>query len=127
MNRHASRRIAANVAARYRAAASVRLDNTTRQKVNAELMKKGLDGNRSFQRIGQALNVIAQVLSSEGLEQAEVFNANRFLGDNGRATFDIALSNPTDPFSPTDIGNSMLALTWHKHESGNYEVIAYLS
>lgn len=109
------------------AAASVKLDNATRQKVNAALMRKGLDGNLAFQRIGQALNVIAQVLQDAGLEQAEVFSANRFMGDDGRATFDIALSNPVDPFSPTDIGNSMLAVTWHKHESGRYEVIAYLS
>lgn len=126
-----SRHIVANVVSRYlatnRTAASVRLDNTTRQKVNADLMKKGLDGNRSFQRIGQALNVIAQVLEDSGLEQAEVFSADRFRRDDGRANFDIALSNPTDPFSPTDISNSMLAITWHRHDSGNYEVIAYLS
>jgi hypothetical protein len=109
------------------AAAGVRLDNSTRQNVNADLMKKGLDGNRAFPRIGQALNVIAEVLQDAGLEQAEVFNANRFLSDDGRANFDIALSNPTDSFSPTDITNSMLAVTWYKHNSGHYEVIAYLS
>ena len=109
------------------AAAGVRLDNSTRQKVNADLMKKGLDGNLAFQRLGQALNVIAEVLQDAGLEQAEVFSASRFMGDDGRANFDIALSNPTDSFSPTDITNSMLAVTWHKHDSGRYEVIAYLS
>lgn len=109
------------------AAVSVKLDNATRQKVNAALIKKGLDGNIAFQRIGQALNVIAGVLGDMGLEQAEVFSANRFMGDDGRANFDIALSNPTDSFSPTPINNSMLAITWHKHESGRYEVLAYLS
>lgn len=129
-----SRTLVANVLARYfiantvrTAAAGVRLDNSTRQKVNADLMKKGLDGNLAFQRIGQALNVIAEVLQDAGLEQAEVFSASRFMGDDGRANFDIALSNPTDAFSPTDITNSMLAVTWHKHDSGRYEVIAYLS
>lgn len=116
-----------NIPSGRTAAASVKLDNSTRQKVNAALMKKGLDGNIAFQRIGQALNVIAGVLQDAGLEQAEVFSANRFMGDDGRANFDIALSNPTDSFSPTDIANSMLAITWHKHESGRYEVIAYLS
>lgn len=109
------------------AAAGVRLDNTSRQKVNADLMKNGLDGNLAFQRIGQALNVIAEVLQDAGLEQAEVFSASRFMGDDGRANFDIALSNPTDPFSPTPVANSMLAITWHKHDSGRYEVLAYLS
>jgi predicted DNA-binding WGR domain protein len=109
------------------AASSVKLDNSTRQKINMALMKKGLDGNIAFQRIGQALNVIAGVLQDAGLEQAEVFSANRFMGDDGRANFDIALSNPTDSFSPTPINNTMLAITWHKHDSGRYEVIAYLS
>jgi len=56
-----------------------------------------------------------------------LFSASRFMGDDGRANFDIALSNPTDAFSPTDITNSMLAVTWHKHDSGRYEVIAVLS
>lgn len=116
-----------NIPSGRTAAASVKLDNTTRQKVNAALMKKGLDGNLAFQRIGQALNVIAGVLGDAGLEQAEVFSASRFMADDGRANFDIALSNPTDSFSPTPIANSMLAITWHKHESGRYEVIAYLS
>lgn len=116
-----------NIPSGRTAAAGVRLDNSTRQKVNADLLKKGFDGNLAFQRLGQALNGIAEVLQDAGLEQAEVFSAARFSGDDGRANFDIALSNPTDSFSPTDITNSMLAVTWHKHDSGRYEVIAYLS
>jgi len=109
------------------AAASVRLDKRVQQRVNATLMQKGLNGNFAFQSVGQALNVIAEVLDGAGLQQAEVFSADRFRGEDGRANFDIALSNPTDSFSPTPINNSMLAITWHERESGRYEVIAYLS
>lgn len=116
-----------NIPSGRTASGSVKLDNKTRQKINAALMKKGLDGNLAFQRLGQALNVIAGVLQDAGVEQAEVFSANRFMGDDGRANFDIALSNPTDSFSPTPIDNSMIAITWHKHDSGRYEVIAHLS
>ena len=128
-----NRTLVANVVARYlvanpvKLANSVKLDNATRQRINMALMKKGLDGNLAFQRIGQALNVIAEVLGDAGLEQDEVFSADRFRNDDGRANFNIALSNPIDPFSPTPVNNSALAITWHKYESGRYEVLAYLS
>jgi predicted DNA-binding WGR domain protein len=109
------------------AAVSVKLDSRTRQGINTALMRNGLDGNKPFPRIGGALNKIAEVLDTFGFEQADVFSADRFRGDSGRATFDIAKSNPDDSFSPMMVSNSMLVVTWHKFDTGNYEVIAMLS
>jgi hypothetical protein len=105
-----------------------KLDRTTQQKVNKELIKAGLDGNGRFRKIGEAIAAIAKVFGRHGLEEDDVFNADLFRGNDGRRTFGIAYSNADDPFSPEAIGNSMLVIQWHLfEETGQYEVIAYLS
>lgn len=105
-----------------------KLDRKTQQKVNQDLIKAGLDGNGRFRRVGEALNTIAKVLDRNGLQQDDVFSADLFRGDKGNRTFAIAYSNPDDPFSPETVGNSMLVVQWHLfEETGQYEVLAYLS
>lgn len=103
------------------------LDKKTRTRANAALVKAGLDGNKSFREVGEAIAVIFSVLQKEGIEQDEVLNAQRYSGDKGQHNIDLAFSNPDDSFSPIPISNSMLSLQWYKRESGTYEVVAYLS
>ncbi len=89
--------------------------------------RAGLDGNQPFRSVGSGLAAIGEVLSKHGLEWDTTLSSHLFRGEAGRRTLDIAFSNPADSFSPTSISNSMVALTWHQHQSGNFEVIAYLS
>ncbi len=104
-----------------------KIDPKQREKVNAALIKAGLDGNGRFRRPSDALAAALNVIGDNGMEQDEVIHADRLRGDSGRITVDIARTNPDDPFSPLSIHNSMLALTWAKLESGAFEGVAYLS
>ena len=45
----------------------------------------------------------------------------------GRLTIALALTNPADPYSPTDIANTALAFQWYQLDNMRYEVVAYLS
>ncbi len=92
-----------------------------------DLNSAGLDGNKSFKTFGAAMNAITAALDKNGIELDDVPSADLFKGDSGRRTMRLAWSNPDDAFSPESIGNSMLSIQWSKHQSGNYEVTAYLS
>lgn len=113
--------------ARRIAAGGVRLDSATKRKGNLMLSRHGLDGNRPFRSISEGLSHVNVALSSVGIELDDVFSADLFMGSEGRRTFNLALSNEQDPFSPTPISNSWLIVAWYRRESGNYEVTAYLS
>ena len=107
--------------------ASAKLDAATRRKANAMLSRKGLDGNRSFPKVGTGLAAIGEELTEFGLEWDTTLNAHLFMGDSGHTTLDIAFSNKEDPFSPTPISNSMVAVSWYKRETDKFEVTAYFS
>jgi len=109
------------------AAAAGHLDSAIRSRLNADLSHAGLDGNRSFHTVGQGLSAIGEVLAKHGLEWDSTLSAHLFMGDSGERTLDIAFSNETDPFSPVSITNSMVRVAWYKHQSGRYEITAYLS
>lgn len=98
-----------------------------RQKVNADLRKKGLEGNGRFRSISHGLSTIHDVMGKHGLELDDVFSADLFRGPKGDRTFHIAFSNPQDSFSPVSIHNSLLKIQWHRHDNGRYEMLAYLS
>ena len=108
-----------------------KLDAKTRQQANRDLIKAGLDGNGRFKRIGEALNAIARVLERHGIEQDDVFSADRFRAPKGHQTFAIAFSNRDDPFSPETVDNSMLVIQWYRYDGrlgeDLFEVLAYLS
>jgi len=108
-------------------AAGQRLDSATRRVGNDLLRKAGFDGNGRFRSIGYALNVAFGKLEKIGIEQGEVMNAHLFREPSGSRPLDIAFSNPEDPFSPTDISNSVLHFSWTELRDGVYEVVAYLS
>lgn len=112
---------------RTKTARGLRLDSRVRQQANAALIRKGLDGNGRFRKIGQALAVAFEVLGKFGIEADEVLSAHKFPEAKGRATINLAFQNPDDPFSPESIDNTMLAIQWTEMRPGSVEVIAYLS
>jgi hypothetical protein len=111
----------------HRVAATVKLEKDVIQKANAALRRAGLDGNKRFRKIGEALSKIFSVLSEYGIEPDETLNAHKFPENKGVATVYIAMSNKDDAFSPTTISNSMVSLSWEELSPGKVEVIAYLS
>ena len=104
-----------------------RLESAVRSRVNVALDQAGLDGNRSFQTIGQGLAAIGNVFSKFGIEWDETLNAHMFRAETGQATLRIAFTNQEDSFSPQSISNSIVRVGWYQHQSGNFEVTAYLS
>lgn len=104
-----------------------KLETALRQSVNAHLIKAGFDGNTPWPRLGQGLTHLTSVLSDEGIEVLSTFNSHLFMSDDGTVRMDIAFANAADPFSPVDIHNSILVIQYHKHQSGRYEIVSYLS
>ena len=103
------------------------LPQTQRQKVNMALMRSGMDGNKPWPRLGQALNEIGEVLANNGISH-DIMSADRFRGRDGITRLDVKFINEADPFSPTPITNSMLVITYHQFEgTDRWEIIAYLS
>lgn len=115
------------VAARYLSAASARLPQKTKTATNAALIRAGMGGNGRFVSPGAALGKASEVLAENGLEWGEVINSFPLRQPKGRMNISLAMSNPSDPFSPTDIANSTLAVQWYQLDGGDYEVVAYLS
>ncbi len=107
---------------------AARLDSGTKSKANRALIRAGLDGNTYYRKAEHGFQKALQVLSDQfHLEQDGVGNSFVFTQPSGRLTQDLAFSNLQDPFSPVSIDNSMLVLTFHQMQSGNFEVVAYLS
>ena len=106
------------------AVVSERLEPKDRSKVNADLST--LFKNRYPQSIGQGLAEIADVLDYFNLEIDEAISIS---GDSGRKTFHLQRrAKAADPFTPgPQISNTILAMSWHKMQSGNFEFNAYLS
>ena len=96
-----------------------RLDNKLRRPIANAFKAAGLDGNGRFRK--------AQEGYSKAIEMDEIVSSHHFNQDSGNFTIRLAYSNPEDSFSPIPISNSMLALSFHKMETGLFEVLAYLS
>jgi hypothetical protein len=93
--------------------------------INKALDKAGFGGRERFRSVGEALNIIAGVLSKAGIEWGQVNSAHLFSADNGHQSIRLA-SQTSDPFSPVDITNTALGFQWTKLDGPRYEVIAYL-
>lgn len=103
------------------------LDRGTRQRVNKDLTRVGLDGNGRFRKPGLGVSAAWPVLSKYGIEPGEILHADRFRQPSGQFSIDIAFSNPEDSFSPEQISNSMLVIQYTELRDSVYEVLAYLS
>ena len=89
--------------------------------------KHGLDGNGTFVKPEHGYAKALDVLGDFGIEMAGVVDSMRFRGEKNQFTLDLAWTNKADSFSPTEIANSMLAVSWYKRREDSYEVLAYLS
>jgi hypothetical protein len=118
---------AARVAIRHLAAvaAGSKILPKDRQKINAALIRAGLDGNTRFQSPGMALAKVNEILQVFGIEWDEVINAHSVSRPKGNLRVDLATSTPGDPFSPVSVTNTTLAFFWDTLETG-IEAIAYL-
>lgn len=103
------------------------LSESERQLINGLLRQAGFDGNGRFDSIGQAINRLSGILESRRVEVADDFAADIFKFTSPPHNFDLAFSNPEDPFSPIPITNSMLSVSWYQTETGMWEILAYLT
>jgi hypothetical protein len=103
-----------------------RLERATRLRINERFNAVGLDGNGRFGRAEDGYVRALDVLSEFGIELGEVVNSHLFSRDDNTLNIEMAFSNPDDSFSPVEINNSLLHLTYHKL-NGRYEVLAYMA
>lgn len=104
-----------------------RLERATRLRINERFNAVGLDGNGRFGRAEDGYVRALDVLSEFGIELGEVVNSHLFSPDDNTLNIRMAFSNPDDSFSPAEIENSLLHLTYHKLNGRRYEVLAYMS
>ena len=98
-----------------------------RDKIFEKFKKAGLDGNGRFEKAQLGYAKASKILGKFGIEPGEVVSAGRFRADSGHTAIELAWSNKNDPFSPEQIEDFMLAISWTKLGKYKYEVIAYLS
>ena len=105
------------------------LPEQVRQTVNGQLAAAGLDGNGRFPSIGAAINVVWGVLGIHGLQIGTTPSANLFRQrPGGDVQLEIEYMNPTDPFSPVQITNSLIHFQYHvEPDTRRVDVVAYLS
>lgn len=98
-----------------------------RNNLNRALDKAGFDGNKPFRSVSQGLSRLQEVMAEWGLEPDQIFSAHLFKTAQGTQQIWLAHSNPSDPFSPDPVRNSMIVFQWYTHQSGNLEIVAYAS
>jgi len=113
---------------RTAAAGHTRLPPDIRRKANAALDKAGFGGRKKWRKVGMAITDAFTVLAKFGIELDEIISAFHIDQPKGTYNVNIAFTNPEDSYSPTQISNSVLHLSWTDLTGkGQFEVIAYLS
>lgn len=110
-----------------KAAAMVKMDRATRTKINAALIRAGMDGNGRFQSPGRGVAALSEVLSEFGYELESIVSGHMVNGPAGTLRLDIAQSNPADSFSPSSVTNTMVMFSYTVLGPDRVEVVAYLS
>lgn len=107
------------------------LSPAQRERAIMGFIAHGLDGNGRFYKVGSALSKAWGVLADFGIEPGVAVRADSFLGNSGTHAIPLAWTNPDDPFSPQDVEDMELILSWHREPQRpgdeKTEVIAYLS
>ena len=103
------------------------MDPKTRNRIAAAFNAAGLDGNGKFRKPEQGYVAAVETLSDFDIELDDIAHSFLFQQPSGKMNLNLAWTNQQDSFSPIPIPNSVLVLSWHQRESGNYEVLAYLS
>ena len=104
-----------------------KLSNKIRRMINDKLNRVGLDGNGRFQTPQKGYVRALDVLQSFGIELGEVVSSFNFRKDANQFNVHLAFKNMDDPFSPSDIQNTMLHISYTKLEDDRYEVLAYMT
>lgn len=112
---------------RFASLPPAKVDQRTKTTVIRAMKSKGLDGNGRFEKPERGYSAALDVLGDFGIEMDEVVNSFLFKPDSNFLTIRIAFSNKADPFSPTSIVNSRLAISYTKLAENKYEVLAYLT
>jgi hypothetical protein len=100
------------------------LPSGLRRKINAELSRGVTSGNPYAHSFSRGLSAAFDVLASHGIEPAR--SVSPPLSDTGRMSIDLAFTNREDSFSPIEITNSSLIVSYAKMRTG-VEFIAYVS
>ena len=126
--------IVARVANRYedqmlRGEIPNKVDRRLREQINMALIRSGLDGNGRFDRPEGGYVKALNVLADFGIELDGVVSSHQFSKslENNMVRVDLAFTNPKDSFSPVQIQNSVLVVSFTKLGEHRYEAIAYLS
>ncbi len=99
----------------------------TIQNINDELFKAGFDGNGRFRSVGHAYSIAGTILEKYGFEFAGMLDSWVVSSrPSGQLTLEISKSNPSDPFSPTEVSNTAMAFHFAKLGTSRVEVVAYL-
>ena len=106
---------------------SVKLDSTTRSRINNALERTGLNGNGRYDRAQRGYAEAVDILANFGIELDGIVNSFEFTRPKGRVTVELAFTNQEDSFSPISIGNAMLVVQFERLRENAYEVIAYVS
>lgn len=109
----------------FEAANGISLLAQEKREVNRNLIRAGMDGNKRFESLGQALISIGVVLTGASLEISSPVESYRAKQPTGRMNLELSKSNEEDPYSPTAIRNTNLSIHWTALETG-LEVVAYL-
>jgi len=96
-----------------------------REKINEELVRRGLDGNGRFEKPGYAHAVAGEVLERHGYELTD--HLSGWHTSREQNTLNLSVSRKTsDPFSPVTVENTALFFQYAKMPGGKYEVVSYL-
>lgn len=118
--RHQLKTASLSLIARRVAAKNVNtLSRDVIKKINKDLAKAGMDGNKYFPKPGGAWGKVFEVLGDYGLTSDDL---PQFYGNTGNLRMSIRWINDEG----SEIDNTMLMFSWHLLSS-NYEVIVYLS
>lgn len=112
-----------------RKAASSRIDNSLKSKINARMRRLGLDGNGRFRKPDRGFAAAVDAMQEHGVTLDSVVNAFEFTArPSGTVRSDIAFIDDSQPFAPgIAISNSILYLQYTEVSDDRFEVVAYLS
>jgi len=102
---------------------------TPKQKtlISRALAAEGFDGRARFEKPSQGYAKAVQTVAKFDVELGEVVNSWAFRQDDNHITIRMAFSNKEDPYSPVEIKNSRLSLSWSLLSKDKYEMIAYMA
>jgi hypothetical protein len=106
---------------------AARLDESLKSKINKDLINRGLDGNGRFEKPGQGLTDLAEVLDQYDLQLAGHPGGDYQLGTADTGQMHILLeTKETETAAPEEIDNSSVSFSWHKLQDYVYECLAYV-